>query len=129
MLRRTADCSLQALANFQGDPLTDAYAAKVRLCGVQALDATVASTADVESLVSAICERAQECDAVKDDEECRTSLLSDEGPRIGRAIGAISRPGREALQACVATAPCGDLHTMVLTCLEPIMDRLLWLPE
>jgi hypothetical protein len=129
MLRRTAKCSMAALATFEGDPLTPAYAAEVRRCGAEALDAVAASKADVELLVSAMCERAQACGETND-VDCRARMLSSQnGSRLGRALGAISGPSREALRACVSRAPCADLDVLVEKCLEPIMEQLLWLPE
>jgi hypothetical protein len=129
MLRRTAECSMKALAMFDGDPLTPAYAVQVRRCGAEALDACAASEAEVQALVSAVCERAQACGDAND-ADCRARLLSSQdGPRLGRAIGAISATGRERLRACVSRAACDDLDLLVDKCLEPIMDELLWLPE
>ncbi len=50
------------------------------------------------------------------------------GPHLERAIGAINSRGRSHLRACLKTVACDSIGAQVTSCLEPIMDDLLWLP-
>lgn len=129
MLRRTADCSLEALRQFPGDPFTMEYASEVSRCGAMALDAMALEQSEVAPFVSAICTRASSCGQVQDFGECREHLASGIGHHLGRAVGAMNRRGREQLRSCLRTASCTELGTQISACLEPIMDALLWLPS
>jgi hypothetical protein len=127
MLRRTAKCSRAALEKLDGDPFTREYAAAVSRCGAQALDAVEATKAEVVPFVAAICGRMAKCGGVTLD-ECKDDLATGIGPHLERAVGAMNRRGREALEVCLNHISCGDLGSQVVGCLQPIMDDLLWLP-
>jgi hypothetical protein len=127
MLRRTATCSKAALDKFEGDPFTREYAAAVSQCGSDALDAVEAKGPDLVPFVAAICGRMATCGDVTY-AECRDGLTSGLGPHLERAIGAMNRRGRTALEVCLKKIECGDMGSQVVRCLEPIMDGLLWLP-
>jgi len=127
MLRKTAECSRQALAHFEGDPFTAEYAAEVSRCGTEVLDAVALSHAELAPYVAAICGRAVACGEV-DYAECRQELESGLGKNLERAIGAINKRGRAELRVCLKTIPCRAMGAQIASCLEPIMDRLLWLP-
>jgi hypothetical protein len=51
------------------------------------------------------------------------------GPSLRRAIGAVNERGRTELRACLTSAACDETSEQITACLTPIMDRLLWLPE
>lgn len=127
MLRRTADCSKRALDRFAGDPFTPEYAELVGRCGNDALSSLAATDREVAPYVATICGRANVCGGI-DVDECRQQLGAGLGPHLERAVGAMNRRGRARLRACLRTAACSDLGSQVSTCLEPIMDDLLWLP-
>jgi hypothetical protein len=127
MLRRTADCSKRALDGFRGDPFTPEYALLVGRCGNEAIDSLAASERDVAPYVAAICSRANVCGGV-DVDDCRDRIGAGLGPHLERAVGAMNRKGRARLRACLRTAACSDLGSQVSSCLEPIMEDLLWLP-
>lgn len=127
MLRRTADCSMRALERFVGDPFTPEYASQVGHCGNEAIESLAASENDVAPYVAAICGRANVCGGV-DPGECRERLGEGLAPHLERALGAINRRGRARLRTCFRTAACQDLGSQISSCLEPIMDDLLWLP-
>ncbi len=127
LLQRTADCSLQALNAFQGDPFTPEYAAEVTRCGAEALDAMVVTQSELAPFVATLCGRVATCNHVAFD-ECRETLEMGLGPHLERAIGAINSRGRAQLRACLKTVGCDAIGAQVTTCLEPIMDDLLWLP-
>jgi hypothetical protein len=128
MLERTASCSKRALDAFDGDPLTPAYAAEVRRCGVEALDASALGNEEIEPFLSALCRRAEACGDGKY-AECREGLASHVSERLGRALGAINQPSRMRLRTCLGVAACSSSMAERLSgCIEPIMDDLLWLP-
>lgn len=127
MLRRTAKCSRAALEKFDGDPFTREYAAAVSQCGAQALDAVEASGPEVVPFVTAICGRMVSCGDVTFD-ACKDDLSKGIGPHLERAVGAMNKRGREALEVCLRGISCGDVGSQVVGCLQPIMDGLLWLP-
>lgn len=127
MLRRTADCSRKALDGFRGDPFTPEYAILVGRCGNEAIDALAATERDVAPYVAVLCGRANVCGGV-DLDECRDRVGAGLGPHLERAVGAINRKGRARLRSCLRTAACSDLGSQVSSCLEPIMEDLLWLP-
>jgi len=127
MLKKTAECSKRALSKYEGDPFTAAYAAEVSRCGTEVLDAVAISHADLAPYVAAICGRAVACGQLAFD-DCREALEAGLGSNLERAIGAINNSGRAELRACLKTVPCQELGSQITSCLEPIMDRLLWLP-
>ena len=127
LLTRTADCSMKALKTFDGDPFTAEYAAEVSRCGSDALDAMGASPTDLAPIVAVICGRAVSCGEPSYD-RCRHALDESLGPNLERAIGAMNTRGRSELSACLRVASCQEVGKQVANCLEPIMDRLLWLP-
>ena len=127
MLRRTAECSLHALEAFKGDPFTPEYAAEVTRCGAEALDAMSVSESELAPIVATLCGRVAACGEVSFN-DCRDTLQLGLGPHLERALGAINTRGRTQLRACLKTAACDSIGAQVTTCLEPIMDGLLWLP-
>ncbi|MDI3286581.1 hypothetical protein QHF83_24955 [Polyangium sp. 15x6] len=127
MLRRTASCSRAALDKFDGDPFTSAYAAEVSRCGSSALDAVVVKVEEITPYVTAICGRMARCGEATYD-ECRGELGNGLAPHLERAVGAMNRRGRMAFEVCLKNLSCGDVGSQVVSCLEPIMDGLLWLP-
>jgi hypothetical protein len=127
MLKRTADCSLNALQSFSGDPFTPEYAAEVTRCGSEALDAMIVTQTELAPFVATLCGRVASCGEVSF-EDCRETLEMGLGPHLERAIGAINTRGRTQLRACLKTVSCDAIGAQVTTCLEPIMDDLLWLP-
>lgn len=128
LLKQTAECSQKALDAFVGDPFTAAYAAEVSRCGTSALEATVASKAEIEPFIADLCARAVACGQF-DPAQCRASFSGSLEVSLQRAVGAMNRTGREEFHACLRTSTCEDLKGRVPACLEPIMDRLLWLPD
>lgn len=128
MLERTASCARRALERFDGDPLTAAYAAEVRRCGAEALDAGTLSAAELEPWLDAICKRAETCDKAPY-AECRASIATRITERLGRAIGALNDQSRERIRACITQAACSSsMGDRLGGCVEPVMDRLLWVP-
>lgn len=128
MLERTATCADRALTAFTGDPISAEYAAEVRRCGSEALDALALGPAALEPFLEAICRRAQTCDGAPYD-DCRAGLAPPVAARLGRAIGALGDASRARLLTCIGASECSDTMGERLTgCLEPIMERLLWLP-
>ncbi len=128
MLERTADCSRKALDGFAGDPLSAEYALQVRRCGSEAIDASALSEAEVEPVVTTVCERVQACGGGSFG-DCRAAIDGPVSSRLGRAVGALNVESRDRLTACLRAASCDDaMGERVSGCLEPIMDRLLWLP-
>jgi len=128
MLQHTADCSRRALDATEGDPLTAEYAGQVRRCGTEAIEAAALSVEELEPLVATVCERAAACGSGTY-ADCRIALDARLETRLGRAVGAINVESREKLRACLGAAACDDpMNARISGCLEPIMDRLLWLP-
>jgi len=128
MLQHTAECSRQALDGFDGDPLTAEYAGKVRRCGSDAIEASALSQAELERIVATICERAAACGGGTY-ADCRIAFDGHMETRLGRAVGAINAESRDKLRACLRVATCDEpTSDRIGGCLEPIMDRLLWLP-
>jgi hypothetical protein len=128
MLERTAECSRRALDGYSGDPLGDAYADVVRRCGVEAIDAVTLGGADLEPFVEVLCQRVSACGG-PGTTDCRTALRAKASERLGRAIGSINAPSRARLRRCLEAASCDqDMGAWVGGCIDPIMDRLLWLP-
>jgi hypothetical protein len=128
VLTQTAECALHALNTFEGDPFTAAYAGEVSRCGVAALNAAAARSVEIEPFVGAICSRAVACGEATD-LECRESFSPVLVLNLERAIGAMNRGGREQLRACLRATSCEALQGRISTCLEPILDQLLWLPD
>lgn len=126
VLTQTADCALHALNTFAGDPFSAAYAGEVSRCGVAALNA--AASVEIEPFVGALCSRAVACGAASD-VECRESFSPALIMNLERAIGAMNRGGREQLRACLRASSCEALEGRISTCLDPILDQLLWLPN
>ena len=127
MLQMTADCSLSALQQFQGDPFTVEYAAEVSRCGADALETSAAAAPDLVPYVAAICGRVAACEDV-DYSECRASLEEGLGPHLQRAVGAMNDRGRDQLRACFSVVGCDDIGSQITACIEPLLDSLLWLP-
>lgn len=128
MLVRTAECSRRALDTFDGDPLTPAYAAMVRRCGVEALDAGALDAAGLDPFLDAVCRRAAACDGTPYD-VCRGAMPPHALGKLGRAIGAINEPSRARLHVCLNAVGCEvPLEDRLSGCLDPIMEKLLWLP-
>ncbi|MFT3766726.1 MAG: hypothetical protein QM820_14610 [Minicystis sp.] len=128
MLEHTASCSQKALDEFKGDPLTPEYAALVRRCGVEALDAGALSFEALDPYLEIVCRRAETCDQTPY-KECRAGLAPRVASRLGRAIGAINEASRTRLRACLDTVGCEvPIGDRLSGCIEPIMDKLLWLP-
>jgi hypothetical protein len=127
LLARTAECSRKALDGFAGDPLSDAYAEEVRHCGAAALEAAALSPEEMEPYTSVLCERAVACGTV-DYAPCLAVFEGPLGAKLRRAIGAINVESRARLRTCLEAAECADVPSQVSACLEPIMDRLIWLP-
>ena len=128
MLRQTAACSRQALEKTDGDPFTNEYAAAVARCGADALDACEAPVTDLEPFVSAICTRMDSCGEVQYT-QCQMGLSGGITPHLARAVGAMNGKGRQAFEGCLKKLSCGDMGSQIVECLDPIMDKLLWLPE
>jgi hypothetical protein len=128
MLQHTADCSRKALDGIEGDPLTAEYAGQVRRCGTEAIEAAAVTVEELEPLVVTLCERAVACGSGTY-ADCRIALDARMETRLGRAVGAINVASRDALRTCLKSAACDEpMSERVTGCLEPIMDRLLWLP-
>jgi hypothetical protein len=127
MLSRTADCAMRALQRFSGDPFTPAYATEVSRCGSDVIEALTAPASDVAPLLALVCERAAACGQMSAT-DCRAMLENHVGSSLRRAVGALNGRGRSELRACLGTSTCTDLGEQISGCLEPIMDRLLWLP-
>lgn len=128
MLERTATCSRKALDGFTGDPLTPEYAAIVRRCGSDALDSVALTPAAIEPFLELVCRRAETCDQTPYN-ECRAALQPRVAARLGRTIGAINTENRTRLRECFATVGCEvPIADRLSGCIEPIMDKLLWLP-
>jgi hypothetical protein len=128
MLQRTAACSHQALDGFSGDPFTPAYAAAVRRCGVEVIDALSVPTSELDPYVDTLCERASSC-GPSDAIACRAEVGQRYGKKLGRAVGILNEDSRIELRRCLQTAACGDMTEQISGCLEPLLDRLLWTPE
>jgi hypothetical protein len=127
MLERTADCSQQALDAFHGDPFSDGYAAEVKRCGVTVLDAMTLPDADAEPYATLVCARASACGA--DGDHCRGEGALQLRRRLGRALGALNAESRLAFGRCLQTTTCQEVGAQVSSCLEPILDHLLWTPR
>lgn len=127
MLKQTADCSRAALQRFQGDPFTPEYAAQVSQCGADALERMQVSQAELAPFVATICGRMTTCGQVEYT-QCRDNLQAGLGTHFERVIGAINTKGRTQLRSCLKTVTCQDMATQITSCLEPLMDGLLWLP-
>jgi hypothetical protein len=128
MLERTATCSRKALDGFSGDPLTPEYAALVRKCGRDALDSVALAPTDIDPYLEAVCRRAETCDQTPYT-ECRAALAPRVAQRLGRTIGAINHESRARLRECLGTVGCEvPIGDRLSGCIEPIMDKLLWLP-
>jgi hypothetical protein len=128
MLERTAACSRKALDDFGGDPFTDAYAAEVKRCGAAALEAMALDVGEVEPYVALACRRAATC-GKGDVAECQADLMSRFGHRLCLAIGALNAPSRISVRRCLQTAACGSAEDDLSTCLDPMLDKLLWTPD
>ncbi len=127
MLERTAACSREALDGFDGDPFTPAYAAAVKRCGSTVLESLALQPEEVEPYVAAICERATACSAMTPG-DCRADVSVRMGKRLGRALGALNAESRLTIRKCLQAAECQDVGDQISTCLEPVLDRLLWTP-
>ncbi|APR83077.1 Hypothetical protein A7982_08426 [Minicystis rosea] len=128
MLEHTAACSQRALDSFKGDPLTPEYAALVRRCGVEALDAGALSVAALEPYLDIVCRRAETCDQTPY-KDCREAMEPRVAGRLGRAIGALNQTSRTRLRECLSTIGCEvPMGDRLSGCIEPIMEKLLWLP-
>jgi len=127
MLERTAACSQEALEGFDGDPFTPAYAAAVKRCGSTVLESLALQPAEVEPYVAVICERASTCGAAAP-ADCRADVSVRMGKRLARALGALNAASRLTVRECLQTAECQDVGDQIATCLEPVLDRLLWTP-
>lgn len=127
MLKQTAECSRAALQRFQGDPFTPEYAAEVSRCGAEALDRMEVTQNELAPFVSTICGRMTTCGQVEYG-ECRDNLQAGLGTHFERAIGAMNTKGRSQLRSCLKTVTCQDMASQITTCLEPLMEGLLWLP-
>lgn len=128
MLERTAACARRALDGVTGDPFTPAYAEAVRRCGSEALDASALSDPELEPFLAAICRRAEACDSMPY-ASCRAAIEPPLTTRLGRAIGALNDPSRARLRACISGAACNaPMGDRLSACVEPIMEKLLWLP-
>ena len=128
MLERTAGCSQKALDAFQGDPFDgDGYAAEVKRCGAEVVDAMTLPEADVEPYAVLACARASTCGAEGD--PCQGEGATELRSRLGRALGVLNPESRIALRRCLQTVECQDAGKEVSVCLEPILDRLFWTPR
>lgn len=128
MLRQTARCSREALDQFDGDPFTREYAATVARCGSSALDACEAKRTELEPFILTICSSVDRCGGTEQ-KECMTVLEGGLSIHLSRAVGALNDRGRLAFQACLTQLSCGDVGPQIIKCLDPIMEKLLWLPE
>lgn len=128
LLKHTADCSLHALEIFDGDPFTTAYAGEVSRCGAAALDAAAVTRVEVEPFVAALCSRAAACGEASV-ASCRASFDPGVVINLERAVGAMNRRSRDELRVCLREPSCEALPDRISSCLEPIMDGLLWLPS
>jgi hypothetical protein len=128
ILERTAACSQKALDDFSGDPFTDAYAAEVKRCGTAALEATALEPDAVEPYITLACQRASAC-GKETLAECQTELTARLGHRLGLAIGALNGQSRIAVRRCLQTAACAGAEDQLSTCLDPLLDKLLWTPD
>jgi hypothetical protein len=127
MLKQTADCSLRALKQFEGDPFTAEYAAEVSRCGSEALDSMRVSPAELAPIVATVCGRAASCGQIGY-AECRQGLEEGLGPRLERALGALNTRARTEVRTCLRSATCADVGAQIASCLEPVLERILWLP-
>jgi hypothetical protein len=127
MLRHTADCSMAALRRFQGDPFTPEYAAQVSRCGAEAMEGMHVTAAEMAPFVATICGSMTTCGDISM-AECSSGLRAHLGQHLERAIGAINSRGRAELRACLKSVPCDDVGSHIASCLEPLMEDLLWLP-
>lgn len=128
MLERTAKCSRKALDGFKGDPLTSEYAAQVRRCGAEAIEAATLSATEVEPFVEVLCQRAVACSSAAYS-DCKAELANGLTTKLGRAIGSINLESRAALRECLQVPTCEqETGERLSECMEPIMRRLLWLP-
>ncbi len=128
MLERTATCSQKALQSFSGDPLTPEYAALVKRCGSEALDSVALKPTEIDSFLEIVCRRAETCDQTPYT-ECRAALAPRVAARLGRTIGALNHESRARLRECLGTVGCEvPIGDRLSGCIEPIMDKLLWLP-
>jgi hypothetical protein len=128
MLTQTADCALRALNAFEGDPFTAAYASEVSRCGVEALNAAAVTSDELEPFVDALCRRTVAC-GKESYAECRESFNTVAIMNLERAVGVMNRSGRAELRACLHASSCEALSSQMSTCLDPILDKLLWLPD
>lgn len=128
MLRQTAQCARAALEQFEGDPFTKEYAAAVARCGSDALEACEAGNAEIEPFMATICASVARCTDMNA-MECPRILESRLRIHLSRAVGAMNGQGRGVFQTCLEKITCGDVSSQIVSCLEPIMDGLLWLPE
>jgi hypothetical protein len=127
MLKHTAECSLEALKTFNGDPFTPEYAGMVSRCGAEAVDQMTVTESELAPYVATICGRMTTCGQA-DYGQCREQLSLHVGQHLERAIGAINSKGRAQLRACLKSVACEDITGQITGCLEPLMDGLLWLP-
>lgn len=128
MLRETARCSREALEQIDGDPFTNEYATAVARCGASALDACEAPQTDLEPFILAICSSVDRCGEA-DYAQCKTLLEGGLKLHLSRAVGAMNGQGRQQFEGCLKKLNCGDMGSQIVECLDPIMDKLLWLPE
>jgi hypothetical protein len=128
LLERTAACSQQALDGFDGDPFTPEYAAEVKRCGATVLEAMALTTEDLEPIVSLACQQAPACGQGEVD-GCRSDVTTRLGKRLGRAVGALNGESRIALRRCLRATACQSVDDRIASCLEPMLDRLLWTPD
>jgi hypothetical protein len=128
LLEQTAECSLRALNAFAGDPFTVAYASEVSRCGVEALEVARISRPELEPFLSALCRRMGACEQL-DYAECTAAFEPSVIRNLERAVGALNQGGRDELHACLGGASCEAIDVKVSRCLEPILDRMLWLPD
>jgi hypothetical protein len=128
ILERTAACSRKALDDFRGDPFTDAYAAEVKRCGTAALETTALDPDEVEPYLALACQRAAAC-GNGSLAECQAELTSRLGHRLCLAIGALNGPSRIGVRHCLQNASCASGEDVLSSCLDPVLDKLLWTPD
>lgn len=129
MLERTASCSRHALDNLPGDPLTPEHALAVKRCGIAAIEASSLSEGETEPYLETLCRRAERCEAASYG-ECRSLLHGAASARLGRALGALNEGSRARIRTCLGEDACDtSFGERITTCVEPIMEGLLWLPE
>jgi hypothetical protein len=129
LLERTVACSRSALQGFSGDPLTEAYAAEVRRCGAGAIAALTLPPAQIEPYLALVCERAAACGGKSSAVECASDVSARYGAKLGRVIGIINEEGRSEVRRCLRTAACQDVGDQIASCVDPVLDRLLWTPD